>query len=41
MSGYHRALYVAAVIALAGGAVAVATVRKVVHHEAPLAVEVG
>jgi predicted MFS family arabinose efflux permease len=41
VSGYHRALYVAAVIALAGGAVAVATVRKVVHRDAPLAVEVG
>jgi EmrB/QacA subfamily drug resistance transporter len=41
VSGYHRALYVAAVIALAGAAVAVATVRKLVHHDAPLAVEVG
>jgi EmrB/QacA subfamily drug resistance transporter len=41
ISGYHRALYVAAVIALAGAGVAVATVRKLVHHDVPLAVEVG
>jgi len=35
--GYHRALYVAAGIALAGAAVAVATVRKTVHVEESLA----
>jgi EmrB/QacA subfamily drug resistance transporter len=41
ISGYHRSLYVAAGIALAGAAVAVATVRKTVHHDVPVAVEVG
>jgi len=33
VTGYHHALYTAAGIALAGAVVAVATVRKVVHHE--------
>ncbi|HEV3404373.1 MAG TPA: MFS transporter [Gaiellaceae bacterium] len=41
VAGYHQALYVAAAIALAGSGVAVATVRKVVHLDAPVAVEVG
>jgi EmrB/QacA subfamily drug resistance transporter len=41
VSGYHRALYVAAAIALAGALIAVATVRKLVHHDVPMAVEVG
>jgi EmrB/QacA subfamily drug resistance transporter len=41
VSGYHRALYVAAAIALAGALIAVATVRKLVHHDVPVAVEVG
>jgi EmrB/QacA subfamily drug resistance transporter len=41
VSGYHRALYVASVIALAGAGVAVATVRKLVHHDAPMAMEIG
>jgi EmrB/QacA subfamily drug resistance transporter len=34
VSGYHDALYLAASIAFAGGAVAVATVRQVSHREA-------
>jgi EmrB/QacA subfamily drug resistance transporter len=41
VSGYHRALYVSAGIALVGALVAVATVRKLVHHEGAVAVEVG
>jgi predicted MFS family arabinose efflux permease len=41
IAGYHRSLYVAAAIALAGAGVAIATVRKAVHHDAPVAVEVG
>jgi hypothetical protein len=41
VAGYHQALYVAAAIALAGSGVAVATVRKVVHLDAPVVVEVG
>jgi EmrB/QacA subfamily drug resistance transporter len=39
LDGYHEALYVAAAIALAGALVAVATVRKVRHADAPRAVE--
>jgi hypothetical protein len=37
INGYHLALYVAACIALAGAAVAVATVRKVRHAPAAAA----
>jgi EmrB/QacA subfamily drug resistance transporter len=33
VTGYHHALYVAAGIALAGAVVAVATVRRIRHHE--------
>jgi EmrB/QacA subfamily drug resistance transporter len=36
VSGYHRALYVAAGIALAGAAIAVATIRHVPHRATPL-----
>jgi EmrB/QacA subfamily drug resistance transporter len=41
VSGYHRALYVAALIALAGAGVAVATVRKLVHHEPSVVAEIA
>jgi hypothetical protein len=41
VAGYHRALYVAAGIALAGAAIAVATVRNVRHEAAPVPEALG